>query len=536
MSIERIGQAPAPDSAPAPAPAPATDTRLHRCAAALKLETHFVLPYTPAMLRFFPLIAVLFIATSAVAADKRALVVETKKSGFKDLARGLRVTLKQNHNYETVKESEFQKESKKRGISAGAKPADVAALAKQLGADLVVFTYATKGGGGWSISVQVQATDARGTLLSKTYKADKPKLDRTMATEIAREVRQADASGVAAAATTNELDFSLGDQTEPAPSAATGGTDSGMSFDTGDAPGEVALKVAPKALKTGEAADANENDAAALAAEYENDDEFYEPTDELSDKEEEPRYVAPDGRSGLVATAGFSMLLRDTGTSALNGTPPRYSGIMSPGVAFLVQLFPRRFKESGGIARDFGGYVRGNFSFMPSEFLAPGTSQALNYTDQMFHVDAGAKFRHVFGNQEKSLAFGAEIGIQWDQVNMTAGQPFPTTMYLSPFVAAELEAPLYRKLAVLTVRAGVLPISGVHRQQIETFGLRKFAFGVTGSIGVHSTIWNDILYLEALGYVTNYWQEYSGAGTSRFTDVAVRDTTGGFTVSAGIAL
>ncbi len=37
-----------------------------------------------------------FATTTAFAADKKALVIETKASGFKELARGLRVTLKQN--------------------------------------------------------------------------------------------------------------------------------------------------------------------------------------------------------------------------------------------------------------------------------------------------------------------------------------------------------------------------------------------------------------------------------------------------------
>jgi hypothetical protein len=404
------------------------------------------------------------------------------------------------------------------------------------------------------VNVLVEATDGRGTIFSQQFKAEKGKLDRTLATEIARSIRQADAGGAPTpgetatdntAATPKEepaggMDFALGDTTTPppadkdkAPPASAPAGDS-MSFDMGDSSGEVALKVAPKALKTGEAADASENDAAALAAEYENDDEFYEPTDELSEKEEEPRYVAPDGRSGLVITAGYAMMARTTFTNATNGTPPHYSGTLSPGVAFQAQLFPRRFKESGGLARDFGGYVRGTFSFMPSTFLPAGAKEALNYTDHMYHIDGGAMFRHVFGNQEKSIAIGAQVGVQWDQVDMTAGQPFPTTMYISPFVAGEIEVPIYKKLAVLTVRAGVLPVSGVHKQQIDTFGLRKFAFGVTGGAGVHSTIWNDLIYLEVLGYVTNYWQEYTNSGNSRFTNVAMRDLNGGFQVSAGI--
>lgn len=496
------------------------------------------------------IVGVLTLATTAAfAADKKALVIETKTAGFKELARGLRVTLKQNHNYDTIKDTEFNKEARKRGVKSGAKPEELAKIAKDMGADLVVFTFAVKGGGGWTINVQAQATDGRGTLLSQQFKAEKAKLDRATATEIARAIRQADAgaageptekpkepAGGTATDGGGNMDFSLDTTPAPADPKAAGSqpADGGMSFDMSDSAGEVSLKVAPKALKTGEAADESENDAAALAAEYESDDEFYEPTDELTDKEEEPRYVSPDGRSGLVLTAGFAMLIRATDTNASNGTPPHYGGILSPGVVFHAQLFPRRFKESGGIARDFGGYVRGSFTFMPSQYLAPGAQEALNYTDQMFHVDGGAMFRHVFGNQEKSIAFGAQIGVQWDQVTMTAGQPFPTTMYISPFVAAEVEIPLYRKLAVLTARVGVLPVTGVARSQIDAFGIRKFALGVTGAVGVHSTIWNDILYLELLGTVTNYWQEYSGAGTSRFTDVAMRDVNGGFQLSAGV--
>ena len=481
-------------------------------------------------------LCVLFSAAVAGASDKKALILETKSSGFKELARGLRVTLKQNHNYDTIKDAEFIKEAKKRGVSAGAKPDQIVAVAKALGADLVVLTYASRAAAGWAVSVQVQATDGRGAILNQQFQTEKAKLDRATATEISRTIRQADAGGGDAAAKPADpggsMDFSL--DAAPSETPASKPADSGMSFDMSDASGEVALKVAPKALKTGENADASENDANALAAEYENDDEFYEPTDELSEKDEEPRYVAPDGRSGLVITAGLAMLLRNTQTNATNGTPPQYGGIMSPGVAFQLQLFPRRFKESGGIARDFGAYVRGSFTFMPSEFTPQRATQALNYTDHMYHIDGGAMFRHVFGNQEKSFAFGAQVGIQWDQVTMTDGQPFPTTMYISPVVAAELEAPLYRKLAVLTVRAGILPVSGLHKSQVDAFGLRKFAFGITGSLGVHSTIWNDLLYLEVIGFVTNYWQEYTGAGTSRFIDVAMRDTSGGFQVSAGI--
>lgn len=491
------------------------------------------------MLRFGLVCALASLTATAFAADKKALVLETKASGFKELGRGLRVTLKQNHNYQTIKDQDFLREAKKRGVSTGAKPDQIAGVAKQLGADIVVLAYAQKSGGTWTINVLAEATDGRGGIFSQKFTAEKPKLDRALATEIARAIRQADAGGEATAAAKTDagsMDFSLDTTTPPpADATATQPADGGMSFDEG-AGNEVSLKVAPKALKTGENADASENDAAALAAEYENDDEFYEPTDELSEKEEEPRYVSPDGRSGLVLTAGFAMLLRDTGTTATNGTPPHYQGTLSPGVVFHAQLFPRRFKESGGLARDFGGYIRGAFTFMASEYFAPNATAALNYTDRMFHIDGGAMFRHVFGNQEKSIAFGVQLGVQWDQVNMADGQPFPTTMYLSPFVAAELEAPLYRKLAVLTARVGVLPISGVHKAQVDTFGIRKFALGVTGSLGIHSTIWNDLLYLELLGTVTNYWQEYTGAGTSRFTEVGLRDTTGGFQLSVGIAL
>lgn len=478
----------------------------------------------------------MLLSTQAWAVDKRAVVLETKKSGFKDLSRGLRVTLKQNHNYASIKDSDLLGAAKRQGLGTGAKPAQLAAVAKGIGADIVVFAYAEAvKGEGWQISVKVESTDGRGNVLNKTFRSQKNKLDRTLATEIARAIRTADATGVASTDSAGEggLDFSL-DASAETPAATSGGD--GMNFDMGGGGGEtatdtgLAIKAAPKQLQAGD--NASEEDEESAAAELENDDEFYEPSD--SDSEiEEPRYVPPDGRTGLVATAGLSMLLRNTATSAANGTPPSYTGVLSPGVALGLSIFPRRFKDGGGIARDFGIFARAHITFMPSELVTGGVAQ--NYTDGMFGVQAGAAFRHVFGNQEKSIAFGAQLGVAYDQVNLDRTVPFPTTAYISPFVAAELEAPLYRKLAVLVVRAGVLPVSSLSRTAIEAFGARSFAFGVTGALGVHSTLWNDALYLDVSGHVTNYWQEFSAAGTSRYTDVTMRDLVGGFTIAAGLA-
>jgi hypothetical protein len=465
-------------------------------------------------------------ASIAMAADKRALVIETKKKGFKELGRGLRVTLKQNHNYDTIKESDFLREAKKRGLGTGAKPSQMVEVGMALGADVVVLAFAEPQKGQWNIVVKAEATDGRGAIFNQTFFAAKPKLERTQATEIARAIRAADASGQKAAGGGDDMSFSLDDAAAPPASEPTA-----MSFDLTN-PTEAAelpaMKVAPKQLTAGEASAANEADAAA-----ETDDEFYEPTDELTDNEEPPRYVAPDGRSGFVGTVGLSMLARNTGASGANGTPPRYLGIVSPGVAINLSLFPRRFKEGGGIARDFGAFARAHITFMPSQFVQLGVAQ--NFTDTMLNLQVGAAFRHVFGNQEKSVAFGAQVGVVFDQVTMDRSVPFPTTFYLSPLLAAELEVPLFRKLAVLTARAGVLPISGLSRQAVESFGIYKWAFGVTGAIGVHSTIWNDLVYVDVTGHVTNYWQEFTGTGTSRFTNVAVRDTVFGFSASVGVA-
>ncbi|MCC6812321.1 MAG: hypothetical protein IT381_33180 [Deltaproteobacteria bacterium] len=264
-------------------------------------------------------------------------------------------------------------------------------------------------------------------------------------------------------------------------------------------------------------------------------DELDDDEDDVEPEDEQNRmkhYVPKDGRQGLVATAGFIALLRSTAMGAKDGTPPYYEGTLSPGATFGLALFPWRFKDGGGAARDLGLNVR--FSFAPMRAtVADAPAQPIR-TDVFYALHAGIALRHVFGEREGAIAFGAELGVAVDAMTLAPDLLLPAAAYVSPSATFLLEIPLAKKHLVWATRAGVLPVTAVSGAQVAAYGARRYALGIDMTTGLRSTFAKDILYIEALALLTHYWHAYSGTGTQGFSDVSGRDLIFGVTASAGI--
>jgi hypothetical protein len=468
-------------------------------------------------------IACLLAGTNAFAAGKKVAVIEakTKNVQVQGLERGLRAALKVNHGYVAMGVEDLQKIARGMGLpsTAALTSEQLLQVAKKAGIDLLVLVRAKAEGKQVTVDMRVDATDARGTIWSSSYPLKKPKLDRVAATDMARDVRAADASGAAKKdVTTGNMEFSLDEApkaaAKPAPKAT--GSEDGDGEDDG---GKIAESSAA------------EQRAEVAAEGGEDEEEFYEPT-EVDENAPKIRYVPPDGRTGFVGTAGLDMLIRRTLMSAANGTPPRYDGVFSPGVTLHAELFPRRFREGGTIYREFGGYADFAYAFMPSDYIQGGVAK--NFTDQYLMVEAGAVWRRVFGNQEKSPALGARVGVHYDQLTLSKGLPFPSTSYGAPYLGVDGELPLAGKMLVLIGRLGILPVVAVGTSQTQAFGQYRYVFGLQGTAGVRSTLYNT-LYLQATGQVFNYFEFYGDTGSSKFRNVNFSDLYAAFNVAIGLA-
>ena len=473
-------------------------------------------------------IACLLVGANAFAAGKKVAVIEakTKNVQVQGLERGLRAALKVNHGYQAMGVEDLQKVARAMGMpsTSALTSEQLLTVAKKAGVDLLVLVRAKAEGKSVSVDMRVDATDARGTIWSSNYQLKKPKLDRVAATDMARDVRAADASGAAKKEiTTGNMEFSLDEAPKPATTAKAGAAGAVGEEDDGSEDDGTGGKITQSS--------AAEQRAEVAAEGGEDEEEFYEPT-EIDENAPKIRYVPPDGRTGLVATAGLDIRLRRTLMSANNGTPPRYDGVFSPGIALHFELFPRRFREGGTIYREFGGYADFAYSFMPSAYIQGGVAK--NYTDQYLTVEAGAQYRHIFGNQEKSPALGARLAFHYDQLHLSKGLPFPSTQYIAPYLGLDGEVPLYGKLLVLFGRVGVLPVVAVGSAQTQAFGSYKYAFGLDGRIGLRSTLYNT-LYLQATGEVQNYFEFYGDTGSSKFKNVNFSDLYAAFNVAIGIA-
>ncbi len=257
-------------------------------------------------------------------------------------------------------------------------------------------------------------------------------------------------------------------------------------------------------------------------------DQDEEPTDDTSRTR---HYVPKDGRNALVVTAGFATLMRTTVMTATNAPPPYYEGVLSPGMAFHLALFPWRFKEGGGVLRELGLNARVLVAFMPAS-LAQGP--ALVRTDVFYSVQAAIALRHVFGDQQSAIALGAELGLSVDAMTLAPELLLPRSAYVSPRATLLLEVPLVSKYLVWSVRAGILPVTALTAEQVVAYGTRKFALGIDASTGLRSTIAKDLVYAEVSALVTHYWHNYAGTGAQGFSEVNGRDLLFGVTASLGV--
>lgn len=476
----------------------------------------------------FVISAALLLPAAATAEQKRVAVIEAKVKGIKieGLSRGLGAALKVNHGYVNVAQAELYKQGKSLGLSLDKNltPAQLVQVGQKANVKLLVLVRPKLDGKQYSVDMRVMSTDTRGVVWSQNYLLKKAKLDRVTATDMARDVRAGDAGGTAQKASAGEdMEFSLEDapleDAKKKPAA-----DAGLDFSSDGDTATIDVGAAKK-----QAEEARE----AVAAESgEEDDEFYEPT-EVDENVVQPRYVPPDGRSGLVASAGLLMVNRVSLMGSTNGTPPRYQGVLSPGIALNVQVFPRRFKDGGGMLREFGVYAGGGYAFMPSAYIRNGVAR--NFTDQYLSVQGGLIYRHVFGYQEKSISVGARASFQFEQTSLGSDLPFPSTTYYAPYLAGEGEVPVIGKYLVFSAQAGVMPVAGVGAASTRAFGRYKYAWGLGGRVAASSTI-NDTLYLEAAGFVRAYMQYYGEpAGSSDFRNVEFTDLYAGMTISAGVA-
>jgi hypothetical protein len=277
--------------------------------------------------------------------------------------------------------------------------------------------------------------------------------------------------------------------------------------------------------KLAETAEEDAVDSADAEVDEEEDDP--EPEDAPS-----AHFVPKDGRPALTISAGFASRLRTTAMFGNEGTPPRYEGALAPGAALSLTLFPARFKDTQSIARDFGGYARGAFIVMQSQ-LENDPSGAIS-TDYLGSLHAGAIFLHVFGPDDRAIAIGAELGIAWDRVVVSPALPFPSSNYVSPAVNAIVEIPLARRRLMWLTRLGVMPWTFLGAEQTSAFGQQRASFGLNGATGFHASIFKDILYAEAAGVLTYYWQQFAGESASGYTGVEFNEILVGFNVGVGI--
>ncbi len=464
-------------------------------------------------------IACWLLAPSAFAAGKKVAVIEAKSKGVavQGLERGLRAALKVNHGYVAIGADDLKKTARSMGIQSTADMGSdqLMAVAKKAGVDLLVLVRAKNEGKGLSVDMRVDATDSRGSIWSANYPLKKAKLDRVSATDMARDVRAADASGVAKKPIPAEgLQFSLDEA--PAPAAA--------------APKSTAAQDEDENAPNVSASSAEEQ-RKEVAAEDQEDDEFIEPT-EVDENAPKVRYIPADGRPGFVATAGLDILMRRTLMSASNGLPPRYDGVFSPGLSLHAELFPRRFKEGGTLYREFGGYVNFAYAFMPSSYIQGGTAK--NFTDQYMMIEAGAAWQRVFGKQDKSPSFGVRVGFHYDQLRLANNfsLPFHATSYGAPYLGIDGEVPVMGKKLMAIGQLGIMPVAAVGSSQTAAFGGYRYVFGAQGLIGLRSILY-DTLYLQAVAQLSDWAQFYSGVGASKYQNVAFNDLYPGLNISIG---
>lgn len=257
------------------------------------------------------------------------------------------------------------------------------------------------------------------------------------------------------------------------------------------------------------------------------DDE--EPTDETTRVR---HYVPKDGRNALVVSGGFAALMRTTTMTATDGTPPYYQGVLSPGMAIGLSLYPWRFKDGGGALRDLGFNARLLFAWMSAAVLDAPTQPVK--TDLFYSIHAGIALRHVFGEKESAVAFGAEIGVAVDAMTLSPDLLLPPAAYVSPTATLLLEVPLANKYLVWATRAGVMPVTAVTVAQVQAYGARKMALGLDVSTGLRSTLFRDVLYAEGSAVLMNYWHDYAGRGGEGWLDVRGKDLVFGLTLSVGV--
>jgi hypothetical protein len=418
------------------------------------------------------MIATLLTTSSAAAASRRVMVIEFRSPGFKHLGQSLRQALGKEPGVEVIAESQAKAALK----TAGARPADVA---KSLGADVIVRAKASGGHGRFVLDVSAETVAQGRVLYSQKNSVSGAKLSKDRAAEIARAIRVADATGVAAE------------------------------------------QQAAQIPDTEEIATEEESSVEALR-----DQEEAEPIDNTTKKK-----VQPDGRRGLVAAVGFGMLSRQARTVSSSGTPPRYEGSASPGFAFNLSLFPARFNpDAVGIARDFGVFVRGTIAFMNVQLDSAATSTV--YSSTYASIRGGAVFRHVFSDSESAAAFGGELGLAVDAAPLPSALPYPSSVIVSPSLHLLLEVPFAKKYLVWVTRAGVMPI--VYSAIDASLGQRRLGIGVDGTTGFRSTLIADVFYAEAIGMLTHYWNEYRGSGSLGYPDVALREFLLGVAINVGV--
>ena len=267
-------------------------------------------------------------------------------------------------------------------------------------------------------------------------------------------------------------------------------------------------------------------------------DELLAEEDLTTEQAEEDEELDPDEPHGrevrgdrFIGSVGYAMLERNAQAGASFGTPPRYDGALSPGLALALSVFPSRLSDGSGPGRDFGIYVRGLLAFMPSAL--GGASVAAVRTDLYYALQGGMIYRHVFGGTDSDFAIGGELGARWDFMHLANDLPYPDTMFLSPTLSFFCEVPLWPRHLVLLARAGVMPVSAVSTDQIAFFGTRRYAFGIDAMLGLRVPIYRG-LSAQAAGVFSHYWQTYSGTGGAGFTSVSGRDLVGGFTVSLAL--
>jgi hypothetical protein len=407
----------------------------------------------------------------------RVTVLETPNKSFHLLGKKLSAALA-DEGFILVPAKKLVLAARRQGLSFTALTDEqLRAAGKAAGVDLVVRAKATGASNAFAVQLAVEATDGRKRIYATRAIVSGSRLDSKTAGSLAHAIHSADDAN---AKTEDESGFS---------------------------PGEPVVSEEGENLTTEEA-------------------------EEEEDLDPEQTRITDAPRDGFIVSAGFAALMRNAQSRATTGTPPRYDGALSPGVAFQLAVFPGRFQDHPGAGGDFGLFVRGVVGFMPSE-LGGGASPAAHW-DTYYSFQGGLAFRHVFGVTNKDVALGAELALRGDFMHLANDLPYPDTLFLSPSVNISLEAPLWRKHLVLLTRFGVMPVSGIASDQANTFGARKLAFGIDAMVGLRVPLYRGVLYAEVAGVLTCYWQSYSGTGSAGFSDVNGYDWVAGGTVSLGV--